>query len=65
MTIGGKDRRARWVSTFAEAKPAELAVLVDSYGMCTLALDQRSASSELALRAGQTVIVVALAEERG
>ena len=28
-------RRARWVHTFADAKPSELVVLVDSYGMCT------------------------------
>ena len=55
MTIGGDDRRAHWVSAFAEAKPSELALLVDSYGMCTLAFDQRSAASELALRAGKTV----------
>ena len=38
---------ARWVRTFAEAKPSELVVLVDSYGMCTLALDRRSAAGEL------------------
>ena len=28
-------RRARWVRTFADAKPSELILLVDSYGMCT------------------------------
>ena len=30
--------------TFADAKPSELVVLVDSYGMCALALDRRSAA---------------------
>ena len=35
-------------------------VLVDSYGMCALALDRRSAAAELELRAGKTVTVVAL-----
>jgi len=62
VTIGGRDRRAHWVTAFADAKPSELALLVDSYGMCTLALDRRSAASELELRAGKSVTVVALAE---
>jgi S-adenosylmethionine hydrolase len=53
-------RRARWVHTFADAKPSELVVLVDSYGMCTIALDRRSAASELGLR---TASVVTLATE--
>jgi S-adenosylmethionine hydrolase len=65
VTIDGDDRRAHWVPAFADAKPAELALLVDSYGMCALALDQRSAAAELKLRAGKTLSVVALPEERG
>ena len=52
--------RARWVHTFADAKPSELVVLVDSYGMCTVALDRRSAAAELGLR---TASVVTLATE--
>jgi S-adenosylmethionine hydrolase len=64
VTIGADDRRAHWVPAFADAKPAELALLVDSYGMCALALDQRSAAAELKLRAGKTLTVVALPEER-
>jgi len=62
VSIGGKDRRAHWVSAFADAKPSELALLVDSYGMCALALDRRSAADELQLRAGKSVTVVALGE---
>jgi len=50
-------RRARWVRAFADAKPSELVVLVDSYGMCTLALDRRSAAAELGLRNGSAVTV--------
>ena len=53
MTIGGEDRRAHWVTAFAEAKPSELALLVDSYGMCALAFDQRSAAAELEAAGGQ------------
>ena len=50
-------RRARWVRTFADAKPSELVVLVDSYGMCTIALDRRSAAAELGLRTASGVTV--------
>jgi S-adenosylmethionine hydrolase len=62
VRIAGRDRRAHWVSAFADAKPSELALLVDSYGMCALALDRRSAADELELRPGKKVTVVALAE---
>jgi S-adenosyl-L-methionine hydrolase (adenosine-forming) len=64
VTIAGKERRARWVGAFAEAKPSELVLLVDSYGMCALAFDQRSAAAELGLGAGTSVTMVALVEER-
>jgi S-adenosylmethionine hydrolase len=65
VTIGGEDRRAHWVGAFADAKPSELALVVDSYGMCALAYDQRSAAAELKLRAGKTLSLVALTEGRG
>jgi S-adenosylmethionine hydrolase len=58
VRVGNDERRARWVPTFAAAKPAELVLLVDSYGMCTLALDQRSAAAELSLRPGRSVTVL-------
>jgi len=54
-------RRARWVRAFADAKPSELVLLVDSYGMCALALDQRSAATELGVRARSPIT---LATER-
>jgi S-adenosylmethionine hydrolase len=54
-------RRARWVRAFADAKPSELVVLVDSYGMCALALDRRSAATELRVHAGSPIT---LATER-
>ena len=62
VTIEGVDRRAHWVTAFAEAKPSELALVVDSYGMCALAFDQRSAAAELKLRAGKSVTLVPLSE---
>ena len=55
-------RRARWVRAFAEAKPSELVLLVDSYGMCTIALDRRSAATDLGVR---TASVVTVATEVG
>jgi hypothetical protein len=50
------------VRAFADAKPSELILLVDSYGMCALALDRRSAATELRVHAGSPVT---LATERG
>ena len=54
-------RRARWVRAFADARPSELILLVDSYGMCALALDRRSAATEIRVHAGSPVT---LATER-
>jgi S-adenosylmethionine hydrolase len=51
-------RMARFVRTYADAKPSELVVLVDSYGLVSIALDRRSAAAELDLRAGSGVTVV-------
>jgi S-adenosylmethionine hydrolase len=55
---GADERRVRWVGAFAEARPSELVLLVDSYGMCALALDRRSAAAELSLQAGNKVTVI-------
>ena len=52
-----ESRRARYVSAFADAKPSEGVVLVDSYGLLTVALDQRSAADELQLKAGTPVTI--------
>jgi S-adenosyl-L-methionine hydrolase (adenosine-forming) len=54
---GNEHRRARFVAAFAQAKPSEVIVLVDSYGLCTIALDQRSAAAELKLRTGTPVTI--------
>jgi S-adenosyl-L-methionine hydrolase (adenosine-forming) len=52
----GQDRRTgRWVGSYAEARPLELAVVVDSYGLVSLTLDRRPAAEELGLRAGSAV----------
>jgi S-adenosyl-L-methionine hydrolase (adenosine-forming) len=56
--MGERAKAARWVGTFAEAKPSELVVMIDSYGLVALALDRRSAAAEFGLRAGSAVTLV-------
>ncbi len=58
VRVGDQVRAARWVNTYADAKPSELVLLVDSYGLLALALDRRSAAAELGLRAGSPVTLV-------
>lgn len=58
IRVGEQVRRARWVRAFADARPSELVLLVDSYGLFALALDRRSAADELAVRAGAAVTLV-------
>jgi len=58
VRFGGSARQARWVTTYADAKPSELVMLVDSYGLLALALDRKSAALDCNLRAGSAVTVV-------
>jgi hypothetical protein len=58
VRVGDQTRAARLVGTYADAKPSELVLLVDSYGLLALALDRRSAAAELGLRAGAAVTLV-------
>lgn len=58
VRVGDLVRTARWVHTYAEAKSSELVLVVDSYGLCSLALDRRSAAAELGLRSGSPVTLV-------
>jgi S-adenosylmethionine hydrolase len=51
-------RMARWVSTYADARPSELVVLVDSYGLISIALNRASAAEACRLKAGAPVTVV-------
>ena len=55
LTIGDRTGMVRWVHTYADAKPSELVVLVDSYGLLSVSLDRRSAAAEHALRIGTEV----------
>ncbi|MEX0663177.1 MAG: SAM-dependent chlorinase/fluorinase [Acidimicrobiia bacterium] len=58
VRMGERAKSARWVRAYADAKPSELVLLVDSYGMVALALDRRSAAAEFDLRAGSPVTLV-------
>jgi len=46
---------ARWVHTYAEARPRELALVIDSYGLMSLAYDRDDAARALVLGAGSAV----------
>src|SRR4051812_16539842 len=56
--VAGGIRAARWVTTYAEAKPSELVLLVDSYGLLSLALDRESAAAALGLRSSSGVTLL-------
>lgn len=58
LRFGGQARMARWVRSYADAKPSELVVLVDSYGLLSVAFDRRSAADECSLRAGAGITIV-------
>src|SRR5439155_23284761 len=52
----GHDRRTgRWVESYAEAGPLELALVVDSYGLVSLTAGRRPVADELGLKAGSAV----------
>lgn len=48
-------RTAGRVTTYGELKAGQLGILVDSYGLASLALDRASAAAELRVRAGDAV----------
>lgn len=58
VSSGEWAKAARWVDTYADARPSELVLLIDSYGLVSLALDRRSAAAEYGLQPG-TVVVLA------
>ena len=58
VRFGEQSRSVRWVHTYADAKPSELVLLVDSYGLASLALDRGSAAAECALEPASAVTLV-------
>jgi S-adenosylmethionine hydrolase len=55
VSCGDERRGARVVSTFGELAVGAVGLVLDSQGMYALALDQRSAASELAIGPGDAV----------
>ncbi|NNE11097.1 MAG: SAM-dependent chlorinase/fluorinase [Ilumatobacter sp.] len=62
---GATVRRATRSSNFAGLAPGAVGLVLDSYGMLAVAMDQRSAGDELGLIAGDQVVVVALDDDPG
>jgi S-adenosyl-L-methionine hydrolase (adenosine-forming) len=58
VRFGDQARSVRWVHTYADAKPSELVLLVDSYGLASLALDRGSAAAECTLEPASAVTLV-------
>ena len=58
VRFGDQVRSVRWVHTYADAKPSELMLLVDSYGLASLALDRGSAAAECTLEPASAVTLV-------
>jgi S-adenosylmethionine hydrolase len=52
---GDQSRVAARVTCFSELKPGQVGVMVDSYGLLAVVLDQRSAADELRLHTGSGV----------
>jgi S-adenosylmethionine hydrolase len=52
-------RTARRAAAYAELKTGEVGLVVDSYGMVSVALDRRPAADELGLRPGAAVTLEA------
>jgi len=52
---GDQARVAARVASFSELKPGQVGVMVDSYGLLAVVLDQRSAADELRLHTGSAV----------
>jgi S-adenosyl-L-methionine hydrolase (adenosine-forming) len=58
VRFGDQVRSVRWVHTYSDAKPSELVLLVDSYGLASLALDRGSAAAECTLEPASAVTLV-------
>jgi S-adenosyl-L-methionine hydrolase (adenosine-forming) len=65
LRIGDDVRTARVVRSYDEIRSGEIGLVVDSYGVLSIACDRRSAADQLGLRAGTAVQVDALDDESG
>ena len=63
IEVGGEWRLARRVHTYGEIGEGQIGLVVDSYGLLSVALDRRGADSELGLRTGHQVRIRRLDED--
>lgn len=64
LTAGGTTRSAKRVHTYADLRTGELGLVVDSYGLVSVAADRTSAADELGLAPGEPVALAALPDDR-
>lgn len=65
VRAGGRARVGRRASTYGDVATGELGLVVDSYGLVSLALDRASAADELGLGPGDAVALVPLEQPGG
>lgn len=53
----GRSRIARRATTYAELKPGEVGLVVDSYGLLSISVDRGSAAAELSLAASDRISI--------
>ena len=57
LSFGGKTRTVHRTGTYAQIKSGEIGLVVDSYGLVSVCLDQRNASIELGLGTGSAILL--------
>jgi len=57
-------RTARVVDTYAQVGPNDIGLVVDSYGLVSVVVDQQSAASHLGLLTGTAVSLSAFTEDQ-
>jgi S-adenosyl-L-methionine hydrolase (adenosine-forming) len=65
LEIAGRRRAARRAPTYAAVRPGEVGLVVDSYGLLAVVLDQASAADQLGLAPGDAVLVHAADDDGG
>ena len=62
VRVGDEPRVARWVQAYADSREGDLLLLVDSYGLVSIAMQGRSAAHETGLRPGRSVLLAPVKE---
>ena len=57
ITFGAVARTAHRAETYADIKPGQIGLVVDSYGLVSVCLDRRSAAQELGLGSGVAIVL--------